>query len=296
MAKRTDLEAAKRRLEEITRVALANFPFERIETTGDNAIGEWRRSKRDGFVPIIVGSDADFERIVELFTPEFGGMPQRSAADILDAATRLTHPESLVAERQASERRLQEFLKSRGIALAEGAAPTTGHHFAHTGQNITPEMQAEAARVLDLLKGFVAPELPRYEAPKDPEISGLTVIVDFRIGAPLVKANLIVVPTDDWTTVPAHLKWGGWNGCPAPEFHVAALRSWRGRFGAELIGLGPDVMNLKIARRPETPEAALSLAREQYLYCPDIVDQGTGKVEDLASTLLQEDWWYFWWD
>ena len=62
--------------------------------------------------------------------------------------------------------------------------------------------------------------------------------------------------------------------CPPPAFHVAALRAWRERYGAELVGLGADVMNLRVARRPATRDEALELARAQYVYCSDIIDQG----------------------
>src|SRR5262249_5046813 len=110
------------------------------------------------------------------------------------------------------------------------------------------------------------------------------------------KVHIAIIPTDDWTTIPAYLNWGGWNACPHPEYHIAALRSWRDRFGAELVGLSFDVMNLRVARRPATREAALELAREQYFYCGDIVDQGTGTLSRLAATLMTDDWWFFWWD
>jgi hypothetical protein len=53
---------------------------------------------------------------------------------------------------------------------------------------------------------------------------------------------------------------------------------------------------LRVARRPATREAALELAREQYLYCNDIVDQGTGSLSGLAASLTTDDWWFFWWD
>jgi hypothetical protein len=115
-------------------------------------------------------------------------------------------------------------------------------------------------------------------------------------GKPLLKVHIALLPTDDWTTIPAHLKWGGWNACPPPEYHIAALRSWRDRFGAELVGLSHDTMNLNVTRRPTTREAALELAREHYLYCDDIVNQGTGTLSPLAASLMTDDWWYFWWD
>jgi hypothetical protein len=32
----------------------------------------------------------------------------------------------------------------------------------------------------------------------------------------LHKVHIALIPTD-WTTVPAHLRWGGWNACPHAE-------------------------------------------------------------------------------
>ena len=92
------------------------------------------------------------------------------------------------------------------------------------------------------------------------------------------------------------MKWGGWNDCPSAEYHVAALKAWHDRYGAELVGLSGDVMNLHVTRRPGSREAALDLAREQYLYCADIVDQGVETLSALAATLMANSWWYFWWD
>jgi hypothetical protein len=40
----------------------------------------------------------------------------------------------------------------------------------------------------------------------------------------------------------------------------------------------------------------LRLAREHYLYCNDVVDQGTNDLSTLAALLAASDWWYFWWD
>jgi hypothetical protein len=112
----------------------------------------------------------------------------------------------------------------------------------------------------------------------------------------LPNVHIALIPTDDWTTVPAHLRYGGRDNCPRAEYHVAALRSWRDRFGAELIGLGSDRMDLRVERRPETREQALELAGEHYVYCNDIVDQGEGTLSNLAACLFVDNWWNFWWD
>ena len=141
-------------------------------------------------------------------------------------------------------------------------------------------------------------EPPLGEWPASPSRSpGLSVAsIDIRTDQPLPKVDIVLVPTDDPTTVPAHLQWGNWNACPAPEYHVAALRHWRDHYGAELVGLNMDVMNLRVARKPATREEAIELARVQYVYCNDIVDQITDYLSVLAADLTAHDWWYFWWD
>jgi hypothetical protein len=125
---------------------------------------------------------------------------------------------------------------------------------------------------------------------------GLSVAYDILTHQPLPEVYIVLVPTDDPTTVPAHLHWGGWNACPAPEYHVAALRHWREHYGAELVGLEMDILNLRVARKPTTRGEALELARVQYAYCNDIVDQGVDSISALAAELMAHNWWFFWWD
>lgn len=115
-------------------------------------------------------------------------------------------------------------------------------------------------------------------------------------GDPLAQVHVVLLPTTQVWEVPAYLGWGNWNGCPPPEYHGAALRDWQRRFGAELVGINRDTIELRVARRPADRAQALALAREQYAYCPDIVDQGAMSIEALAAILLESDWWFFWWD
>ena len=150
----------------------------------------------------------------------------------------------------------------------------------------------------DLAKGKGAdgphdPPIGEWPASPDPSL-GLSVAGNFR--GPLPKVYIALVPTDDWTTIPAHLCWGGWNDCPAAEYHVAAMRRWRDRYGAELVGMSFDTINLRVATKPKTRAEALALAREQYVYCNDIIDQGGQAYSALAASLMANDWWFFWWD
>ena len=77
---------------------------------------------------------------------------------------------------------------------------------------------------------------------------------------------------------------------------MAAQRSWSERYGAEIVGVTRDTLNLRVGRRPETREEALRLAREHYIYCNDSIDQGAGTQSNLAAQLMQHEWWSFWWD
>lgn len=40
----------------------------------------------------------------------------------------------------------------------------------------------------------------------------------------------------------------------------------------------------------------VDVAKEQYGFCNDTVDQGTGTIKSLAETLVDSKIWYFWWD
>jgi Domain of unknown function (DUF4253) len=224
--------------------ALANFPFEIVETRGEHALAQWHALKTAGRgVPVVVG---DLDGVLEPFSP---GYPEtlKPVQQTLAAASAIRFPHGLAQMRH--ERNVATF------------------------------------------------EPPLGEWPPSPSVSpGLSVAYERLTHRPLPKVHIVLVPTDDPTTVPAHLHWGDWNECPAPEYHVAALRYWREHYGAELVGLDMDVMNLRVARKPATRDEALELARVQHAYCNDIVDQGTYDLRALATELMAHNWWYFWWD
>ena len=57
-----------------------------------------------------------------------------------------------------------------------------------------------------------------------------------------------------------------------------------------------DVIEMRVMQPPTDPSAAQTLAREQFLYCSDIVQQAVGTTRALASMLQGGTAWYFWWD
>lgn len=104
------------------------------------------------------------------------------------------------------------------------------------------------------------------------------------------------VPTAQSYEVPAYLKFGPWNSCPEPEVHVALWKKWQAEYGAEILCLSGDVLEATVARPPIEKEDCYKLAREQYAYCGDIVNQGVESIDRLAAILRDGRAWYFWWD
>jgi hypothetical protein len=92
------------------------------------------------------------------------------------------------------------------------------------------------------------------------------------------------------------LKYGAWNECPQPEVHCAFHREWESRWRAQITGMSGDVVECLVLKPPSKKDEAVRLAWEQYWYCPDIVEQGCGSVAELAATLLNSAYWFFWWD
>jgi hypothetical protein len=260
--------------------ARERFPYEIVETHGANAFGAWLRLKEEGrSSTVVVGGRSELLSVLEPFLPNyFAPGDEPKVDDVLSKAKELQHPDSMADFREAEARAYQRLLQSNpALRRAE--------------QAFLEQLAGQGIRI-DL-----NPEPPLGTWPgRPPNPLTLTVVEDWRTREPYEVAYLIRIPDDDWTTIPAHLRWGGWNENPPAEYHVAAFRAWRDRYGAELVGISPDVLNLRVATRPFSRAEAIDLAREQYVYCRDIIDQGAGTLSNLAAGLISSDWWYFWWD
>lgn len=109
------------------------------------------------------------------------------------------------------------------------------------------------------------------------------------------NVDLVLVPTPrPWEAI-TWLGYGGWNACPLPPAQVAMHKSWHERFGAELVSVERDTLEMRVSRPPTTREAAMTVAREQALYCPDNMFAFKG-WRQFASELLGAKVWVFWWD
>lgn len=132
----------------------------------------------------------------------------------------------------------------------------------------------------------------------------------FPFTVPASAAPITLIPVDVSWQVPAYLQLGGmdtWHAVERidriegtiglyPQVHVAVLKYWYEHWGAEVVAATAGDLELRVLRPPTTPAAALALAKEQYMYCGDLVDQNTCSVAVLAKLLLDSPVWWFWWD
>ena len=235
----------------------AALKYERVTVPGAQAAAEWERLKRAGRGwPVVVGGDEDLERIADRFT-----MADPEVSGMAIPGLKLRSPQDILS---AAEH----------LTFPADLTKWSG-----------------AYRPEDL-------RAPVGDWPKAVEAGspGPSVAMDLPTSKFHDRVHLLLIPARAGWEVPAYLRWGDWNACPPTEYHVAALRKWHEEFGAELVGINGDAMNIRAARPPRTREAALALAREQYGYCPDIVDQGVGSLAALAATLMATEWWFLWWD
>lgn len=294
MAQSQTPEEIQKRVEEMRAKALANFPFKLIEVPGKDAMTKWQelKSAMSG-TPIILGGEEHFHNILYPFAP-YEGPPEharsaRTLQEVMAASEQIRFPEQLFAKRKAEDSSARATVEA--MRDNPNAWVPTIIQLDKEGHSRTLSREEAIASML----GDRGEPLGEWPTTAD-ESPGLTIATDALSGKPLDKVYLTVIPTDDWTTIPAHLRWGDWNANPAPEWHVAALRSWRNRYDIELVGLSFDTMNVRVRSNPKSRDEAIALAREQYAYCSDVVDQGVQTISQLAKDIMANDWWYFWWD
>lgn len=126
--------------------------------------------------------------------------------------------------------------------------------------------------------------------------TSITAHCDVLSHKPYPEVVLTILPASEAWMAPCYLKIGNWNEVPKAEEHAALFKYWSEKYGAIVVCITDDVIEMTVSRPASTREEALELARQQFLYCADIVYQGVGSVEALAATLLGATVWYFWWD
>lgn len=269
------------------RELLSALPFQRIEVSGAAAYARWESLRKDGRGwPIIVGSDDELVALAR----RLAEAPAFDPAAILARADAAQYPRDLATRFELRSQKEAE-LDNELVAASDKALGDIEEVLADG--SLRPLRPDEVrARVRSLVRNPVVGPWPDIPLLNDLAPS----LVYGEEGDPHTRAHILLVPATSGSEVPAMLDWGRWLDCPSPELQVATLRNWQQDYGAELVGLSADTMDIRVTRRPMSRDVALDLAREQFAYCADANLQHDQNLSALAATLMADDWWLFWWD
>jgi hypothetical protein len=104
------------------------------------------------------------------------------------------------------------------------------------------------------------------------------------------ECSLLLLPTDRGEEAPAWLSFYGAEGEGGHERLIALLRSWRERYGAELVANWGTMLQLTVSAPPQTLDEAFELAVEQWATATHTVAQGT--IRDHARALVGRQEWF----
>lgn len=291
-AQKSVLEASIAAEEEYVANALERFPFELALVSGAQAEIEYTRflvSSSD-HTPVILGDGGSIARLLDGI--DFASDSSRD--DILSAAELIDHPIGLLKLREREAAETEAFLEN----LRRSENPT---EFLPSISVMEPDGSIRELSEDEVLNEFLSepeedwPPVGDWPKRAHPTREILHTVTDWQ-GNFLPEVYIGLLPTKRWEEVPALLKYGGWNACPPPEYHVAAFQSWKERFDAQLIAMTFDTVELRIGRNPTTRDEAMSLARELYAYCNDLIDQGVESLSALAAITMNQSHWSIWWD
>lgn len=111
------------------------------------------------------------------------------------------------------------------------------------------------------------------------------------------ETKLALVPVQRGADVLTALGWSGAaNHVSRTAGLSAMLRSWEERFGARVLRLGPDRLDLSVSAPPSDLEHATTVAAEHWAFSPDRVLQDAGSISGHAAEIRGRRSWSFWWE
>ena len=243
-----------------------------LSVPGDKTLSAWEKfrasAKKTGFWPVIMGEKSSFEYMK-------------------NGLQHIQHSKE-EAPKQSFFSRL--FKKPQPAVQAERETPA---EIIQNGELIDPD-QWRSERQQSDPETYTA---PRGDWPSEYKQKNTFYVIDEAVSAnPVKDLYLALIPTTSSWQAPAYLYFGDWNFCPPCEVHTSILSKWQQAYGAEIVAVTSETIELSVSNPPKTREDALKLAEEQFIYCEDIVLQGTETLETLGAELLNSKTWFFWWD
>jgi hypothetical protein len=119
----------------------------------------------------------------------------------------------------------------------------------------------------------------------------------FLLAANGTLTTIALVPVEASWRVPLVLELPPWNDYPDPAEHAAILRYWNEKYGAEVVAMTAETVELHLAKPPATRAEALELAWEYELYNDGAYDRYLADdLRELAAGLLDNEVLLAWWD
>lgn len=109
------------------------------------------------------------------------------------------------------------------------------------------------------------------------------------------RVHIALVPATAGWEVPALLAWAGAerDDIGGAE-HMSVLHFWHEAYGADLVALGLDQLELLVSNPPDDARSAFELAVQHYAYCPALMDNLVPAMGALAATLFGRHWLFDW--
>jgi Domain of unknown function (DUF4253) len=250
-------------------------PLPRLVVPGAGARALWERLRaltpETGHYPLLLGPEDELELLLE----------QLGASEDEDTEALLAQAEALPPE-------------PHGWAGARLAGLVRLMQDAGLEPQLDAEDFADAEAALEAEEAAQEGDFARGGGRAGARGAGFTH--DPATGAPYPRVALALLPACEPWQAPVRLRFGGFNECPSPAQHGAMLRHWQARHGAEPEALSHDTLELRVARPPADPAAALALAREQAAYCAELAAPGPEALGRLAASLQGATVWRFWWE
>lgn len=126
---------------------------------------------------------------------------------------------------------------------------------------------------------------------------GVSIPFDFQTEASY-EMLLAKIPAAELWQIAAWLPMGSWNECPNPKDLLAMAKRWYDKYGAVICSISSDELEFRVSNPPTDFSEAYELAKEQYYFCQDRVEQYAREynLKTLANGLTKSSHWYFWWD
>lgn len=103
---------------------------------------------------------------------------------------------------------------------------------------------------------------------------------------------LLLLPTAASEEVPAYISFYGAEGEGGHERLIALLRSWRERFGAEIVACWGTMLELNVTAPPRQLNQAFDLAVEHWIAAPPTLGLPGVSIRDHARALVDRTEWF----